>query len=87
MCIRDSSCHEDVLWIGPADRQVIRGRKNLVDAFHAEKHELKFSLNNLTVLPLATTSSTVAEIMTFMLVDTISVSYTHLGRRIKEKNK
>lgn len=46
-------------------------KKNLVDAFHAEKHELKFSLNNLTVLPLATTSSTVAEIMTFMLVDTI----------------
>ena len=45
-----NSCHEDVLWIGPADRQVIRGRKNLVDAFHAEKHELKFSLNNLTVL-------------------------------------
>lgn len=66
-----NSCHEDVLWIGPADRQVIRGRKNLVDAFHAEKHELKFFLNNLTVLPLATTSSTVAEIMTFMLVDTI----------------
>ena len=31
-----NSCHEDVLWIGPADRQVIRGRKNLVDAFHAE---------------------------------------------------
>ena len=29
-----NSCHEDVLWIGPADRQVIRGRKNLVDAFH-----------------------------------------------------
>lgn len=54
-----------------ADRQVIRGRKNLVDAFHAEKHELKFSLNNLTVLPLATTSSTVAEIMTFIWVDTI----------------
>ena len=66
-----NSCHEDVLWIGPADKQVIRGRKNLVDAFHAEKHELKFSLNNLTVLPLATTSGMVAEIMTFMLVDTI----------------
>ena len=30
-----NSCHEDVLWIGPADKQVIRGRKNLVDAFHA----------------------------------------------------
>ena len=51
-----NSCHEDVLWIGPADKQVIRGRKNLVDAFHAEKHELKFSLNNLTVLPPELTS-------------------------------
>lgn len=38
-----NSCHEDVLWIGPADKQVIRGRKNLVDAFHAEKHELILS--------------------------------------------
>ena len=28
-----NSCHEDVLWIGPADKQVIRGRKNLVDAY------------------------------------------------------
>ena len=52
-------CHEDVVWIGPAERQFIRGRKNLVDAFRAEKHSLKFSLNNLTVLPLETTSSTV----------------------------
>lgn len=66
-----NSCHEDVLWVGPAAKQVIRGRKNLVDAFHAEKHELKFALNNLTVLSLTTTSNTVAEIMTFMLVDTI----------------
>ncbi len=65
------ACHEDVVWIGPAERQFIRGRKNLVDAFRAEKHSLKFSINNLTVLPLATTSTTVAEIMTFMLVDTI----------------
>ena len=66
-----SSCHDDVLWIGPAEKQVIRGRKNLMDAFHEEEHELKFSLNNLTLVPLATTSSTVVEVMTFMLVDTI----------------
>ena len=66
-----SACHEDVMWIGPADKQMIRGRKNLIDAFHAEKHGLKFSLNNLTVIPLMTSSSTVVEILTFMLVDTI----------------
>ena len=66
-----NDCHEDILWVGPAKTQMIRGRKALVDAFHAEKHELKFSLNDLTVIPLVTTSSTVVEIMTFMLVDTI----------------
>lgn len=66
-----NSCHEDVLWLGPAEKQVIRGQKNLVDAFHAEKHELKFSLYNFRVVPLTTVSNHVAEIITFMLVDTI----------------
>lgn len=65
------ACHEDVLWLGPAAKQMIRGKKKLVDAFHAEKHELTFSINNLTILPLTTTSNTVIEVMTFMLVDTI----------------
>ena len=66
-----SACHEDVMWIGPADKQVIRGRKNLIDAFRVEKHDLKFSMNNITVIPLMTSSSTVVEILAFMLVDTI----------------
>ena len=66
-----NSCHEDVLWVGPAEKQVIRGKKNLIDAFHAEVHELKFAVDNLKVLPLSTTSNTVVEIITFMFVDTI----------------
>lgn len=34
-------------------------------------NELTFSINNQTILPLTTTSNTVIEVMTFMLVDTI----------------
>lgn len=34
-------------------------------------NELTFSINNLTILPLTTTSNTVIEVLTFMLVDTI----------------
>lgn len=34
-------------------------------------NELTFSINNQTILPLTTTSNTVIEVLTFMLVDTI----------------
>ncbi len=34
-------------------------------------NELTLSINNLTILPLTTTSNTVIEVLTFMLVDTI----------------
>ena len=33
-------------------------------------NELTFSINNQTILPLTTTSNTVIEVLTFMLVDT-----------------
>ena len=31
-----NACHEDILWIGPAEKHVIRTRKALVDAFSQE---------------------------------------------------
>ena len=34
-------------------------------------NEFTFSINNQTILPLTTTSQTVIEVLTFMLVDTI----------------
>ena len=35
---------DDVLWIGPAQRQLIKGRENLIQTFLAEKHDLTFTL-------------------------------------------
>ena len=44
--------HEDALWIGPAEKQILRTRKAIQEAFHREKHELKFVLHDLTLTPL-----------------------------------
>lgn len=33
-----NACHEDILWIDPAEKHVIRTRKALVDAFSQEEH-------------------------------------------------
>ena len=44
-----NACHEDILWIGPAEN-VIRTRKALVDeVFSQEEHELEFVLSDLKV--------------------------------------
>ena len=44
-----NACHEDILWIGPAEKHVIRTRKALVDAFSQEEHKLEFVLSDLKV--------------------------------------
>ncbi len=41
---------DDVLWIGPARRQQIQGRKNLMQAFALEKHSLTFTMGDIEVL-------------------------------------
>lgn len=50
------NCHDDILWLGPAHNQMIRGKDNLIDAFQKEKHELRFTVSNLVVYPLDTGS-------------------------------
>lgn len=45
------ACHSDVLWIGPAEKQIIRTKKSLCEAFAAERHDLTFALHNLEVTP------------------------------------
>ena len=65
------ACHEDVLWIGPAEKQIIRGRSALVQAFSQEEHSLHFVLRALKVVPIPTVSPHVAEILMMFQVDTI----------------
>ena len=44
---------DDVLWIGPAKRQIIQGRKNLLQTFAAEKHDLTFIMGDIRVVCLS----------------------------------
>lgn len=41
---------DDILWIGPAQRQQIQGRENLMQAFSTEQNELTFTMGDIKVL-------------------------------------
>lgn len=43
------SLSEDILWIGPSQRQQIRGRDNILQAWAAEKHALNFTMGDIKV--------------------------------------
>ena len=42
-----AACHPDILWLGPADTQIIRTRESLVEAFAEEHHDLRFEMHDL----------------------------------------
>lgn len=65
-----NACHEDILWIGPAEKHVIRTRKALVDAFSQEEHKLEFVLSDLKVFSIGLTECS-CEVIMFFILDTI----------------
>lgn len=64
-----SYCHEDILWVGPANNQIIRSKKKLLEAFHNENNFLHFKLYNLSATPVRI-SSTCCEVLLSFIVDT-----------------
>lgn len=44
------SISDDVLWLGPAERQQMRGRERLIQEFLAEKHALTFTMGDIKAL-------------------------------------
>ena len=44
---------EDVLWIGPADNQEIRGRDKVIATFSSETHELAFTMGSIRAISIA----------------------------------
>ena len=44
---------EDILWIGPAEKQEIRGRDNVITAFSSETHELTFTMGSIRAISIA----------------------------------
>lgn len=63
------SCHEDILWMGPAKRQIIRSKKALLETFEKEKHQLQFKVYDLTATPFYISANCTEVLLTF-LVDT-----------------
>ncbi len=45
-----SSIGEDILWLGPARGQLMRGRDNLIRAWAAEDHSLTFTMGDIRAL-------------------------------------
>lgn len=66
-----AACHPDVLWIGPANTQIIRTRETLIETFAEEHHNLRFEMHDLVTVPLMTPSNKVLEVLLFYDVDTI----------------
>ena len=62
-------CHEDILWLGPAMKQVIRTKSTLVEAFSQEEQQLYFKVYDLTATPLHICSNCTEVLLTFV-VDT-----------------
>lgn len=44
------SLSEDILWIGPAEQQVLRGRDTIITAFSEETHALRFTMGSIRSL-------------------------------------
>lgn len=44
------SISDDILWLGPAERQQIQGRENLIRTWAAEEHALTFTMGSITAL-------------------------------------
>lgn len=44
------SVSDDILWLGPAERQQIQGKEALIQTWAKEKHSLTFTIYNITAL-------------------------------------
>lgn len=61
---------EDVLWIGPALGQEIRGREKVISAFSAEVHELTFTMGAIRAICITPTKTSHEVILQYEI-------YTH----------
>lgn len=61
---------DDFLWIGPAEKQWIRGKKNLIDTFKKEQNNLTFTMSNISATSIPTGNRSCEIILTYLV-------YTH----------
>ena len=61
---------ENVLWIGPAEKQLLRSKESIIEAWSKEEPNLTFTMGNVTEYPIPLTSKCCNVILTFPV-------YTH----------
>jgi hypothetical protein len=62
-------CHKDVLWLGPAQHQMIHTKDKLVQLYAKEDNTLHFAVQDLVVTPFPISNNAIEILMTF-IVDT-----------------
>ncbi len=62
-------CHDDILWLGPAKKQLLRTKKALIESFQKESNPLHFAVYDLTATPLHVSANCTEVLLTFV-VDT-----------------
>lgn len=62
-----SHMDKDALWYGPADGQFIKGRKNMIEMWNAEEHNLHFTIGNLKVVHTTSNHSFCTVILTYIV--------------------
>ena len=60
---------DDILWIGPLQGQMIRGKKNLSDTYALEEHDLTFDVFDMQASVVYSTKQHCEVLLTF-IVDT-----------------
>ena len=65
----ESAMDDDILWIGPLQGQMIRGKKNLVNTYTMEEHDLTFDVFDMQASVVYSTKQHCEVLLTF-IVDT-----------------
>ena len=69
---------DDVLWIGPAQRQQIQGKENMIQAWAKEKHVLTFTMGDIKVITVSPAAHVREIILHYDVYTHYPSGYTHL---------
>ena len=87
---------DNILWIGPAEKHLLRSKKEMLEAWSKENSNLTFSMGNVTEYPVSLTPKCCNVILTFPVYTYYPDGVTHmhnqrmdftwLVRKVKDDN-
>ena len=70
----ESAMDDDILWIGPLQGQMIRGKKNLVNTYTMEEHDLTFDVFDMQASVVYSTKQHCEVLLTFIVIHITRIS-------------